>query len=183
MWKIPLPASFTLIKTQRRNNCIPHLSPTLWECVTVFWASPAHHRLMYQHCPHTHTHTFIFAHITVLWQHVLTVGLSLFYKHTHKHHSRHYSTELSFVQSGGDGLIAQQRLWPSSDAHSKSAMPCFCRHKQERLPAGCIIQTWLARWMNNQLAEVKWGEGADSNNEIISCVPSVWSTAHIILIN
>lgn len=119
--------------------------------------------------PHTHPHIYLCTYRSTLTACPNSWAVSLLQTHTNTH-SRHYSTELSFVQSEGDGLIVQQHLWPSSDTRSKSAIPCFCRHKQERLPAGCIIQTWLARWMNNQLAEVKWGEGADANNEIISCV-------------
>lgn len=148
------------------------------------------HRVLSQSCSllahvavlPTHTPTFIYLHITALWQHVHTAGLPRFYKNTHTHHCRHYLTKSSLTLSEENGSV-QQCIWPSSDTHSESAMPRFCLHKQEPVPVCCIIQTWLAPWMNNQLVEVMWGESADSkqwNNQ--RCVLFVCLRAYVILI-
>lgn len=54
-------------------------------------------------------------------------------------------------------VVSEEDVTMGQVTATKSAVPRFCRHKQDPVPAGCIIQSRLALWMNNRPVEVKPG--------------------------
>lgn len=137
-----------ITRTQKRKtNCIPQTSPTQWRCVTMF-LSQSYLLLAHVAVPPTHTPTLVHPHITTRWQHVHTVGFASVLQRARQ--GSHYLTKLSFTPLREKGSV-HQLIWPSSDTHSKSALPRFCLHKQEPVPVCCIIQSRLCS-LNEQSA-------------------------------
>lgn len=117
-----------------KNNCFPQTSPTQCECVTVFRASHARSLAHVTAAP-THISAFIHLQITALTALRLLFG--------NRDRSKHYSTGSSLTVSVG-GVSGYSSAYDHQT--TLKVLPCliFCRHKQEAVPARCIIQTRIA---------------------------------------